>query len=369
MKLKRYSIQSKLTRPDVEYALFFIIIEIGESFNKGSNDTVFTTFAAFAFLFLIYKLVNTRYEFHELFVMTIMGILAVLIYYQNRKAGGFLSIIALIGIKGVDTGKLLKLSLYIRLVTFLLLVFLASVDILENSTITDMRGDNTVIRYCMGFTHPNQFHLAFIIIILLVMYLYYERMSILPIFLLAVLNILTYLRSYSRTSVLIGFIAIGLMIWFKSGYFTKLKNALCIGIIPAACLISVIPALLYDKIPNLRAIDQLLQWRITFSRHYLTSYGLSLFGNNLNADPMVLDSGYVELVINYGLIFTFLYLAAYMVLIFRFIKEKMYRELLFITCFSIYGLTESFIPNLFVNLSLIFFSKLIFDTRKKQSAV
>jgi len=367
MKLKLNLELSKLTKSDVLYFFFFIILEFGEAAGKGASDKVFLTFAAAGFLFLIYKLVSTRYEYRELFVMAILGALAIFIYYNTQKEGGVLSLIALIGLKGVDTRRLLKLSFYIRLLTYLLLVFLASFDIIANSLITDVRGDNTVIRNSMGYSHPNQFHLAFIILLLLVIYLYYERLTALPIFLLGALNYLVYIRSYSRTSALIGFMAIVLMIWFRSNFFNKLKNAVCIGIIPASFLISIIPALMYDKIPHMWEIDRLLQWRFTFSRHYLNSYNLNLFGNNLNADPIVLDSGYVELIINYGLIFTFLFVTAYMVLIFRFIKKKMYRELLFIVCFSIYGLTESFIPNLFVNLSMIFFSEFIFNTDKKQN--
>jgi hypothetical protein len=154
------------------------------------------------------------------------------------------------------------------------------------------------------------------------------------------------------------------MIWFKSNHFSKIRDLVCIGIIPFCFLIRILPAVLYDKIPNLRAVDELLQWRITFSRHYLMTYPVNLFGNNLNSDVIVLDNGYVELLINYGLIFTILYAAAYIIISYRYLKKKMYRELLLIVCFSIYGITEAFIPNLFVNISLIFLGELLFHKSK-----
>lgn len=356
---------SKLNRFDVEYYLFFIIIECGEAFNKGSSNQIYLAFAAVGVLFLGYKLLDTKYEFRELFSILLLSILGIFIFYNTNKAGGFLSIIALIGLKGVDIRKLLKLSFFIRLGAFLLLLFLTSFDIIQNMSITQYRGDSTIIRYFMGFSHPNQFHLSFIIILLLFIYIYYDRLGIIPICIFAALNVLVYFTSYSRTSTLIGFLALGMLIWFKSNLFPKVKQVVCLGIIPFGFLISIIPPLIYDKISYLRTIDRLLQWRITFSKHYLDSYPLRLFGNNVNSDPIVLDSGYVELIINYGLIFTLLYIAAYMILIYRYVKMRRYNELLFIVCLSLYGITESFIPNLFINLSMIFMGELIFNSGKK----
>jgi hypothetical protein len=316
-------------------------------------------------LFLGYKLLDTKYEFRELLSILTLGIMSILIYKSTDKAGGFLSIIALIGLKGVDLKKLLKLSFFIRIGAFLLLLFLTSFDIIQNTSITQYRGGRTITRYFMGFSHPNQFHLSFIIILLLIIFIYFEKLGIIPICIFAALNVLAYFTSYSRTSAFIGFLALGLLVWFKSDHFPKLKQIICIGIIPFGFLISIIPPLLYDKITYIRTIDRLLQWRITFSKHYLDSYPLSLFGNNVNSDPVVLDSGYVELIINYGLIFTILYLASYMIIIYRYTKKKRYNELLFIVCLSLYGITEAFIPNLFINLSMLFIGEILFKSGKK----
>jgi hypothetical protein len=184
--------------------------------------------------------------------------------------------------------------------------------------------------------------------------------------LIGFMNLLIYFVSYSRTSTIIGFLALLLYLWFKSNYFNKLKQFFCLGILPFGFAISILPALLYEKIPGLHTIDGLFQWRITFSRHYLEAYPLRLLGNNLSADPVILDSGYVELIVNYGLLFTAIYASFFMVIIVRCLKRKMYRELLVITCISIYGITESFIPNLFTNVSLIFWGELIFYTGLKK---
>jgi len=359
-------ILSKLKKSDIEYYLFFIIMECGEAFNIGSSNKIFLAFAMLGILFFIYKFAATKYNYKELFIVIALGILGILIYYSTKKAGGILSIMAIMGLKDVDIKKLFKFSLYIRITSFFLLMSLTVFHIIQNTRITNIRGNDTIIRYSMGFSHPNQFHLAYIIILLLCIYIYYDKLGFMHITLLGVINILAYTKSFSRTSAFIGFLAIFMLIWFKSIYFMKLKHVICIGIIPFGFLISLIPALLYNKIPNLRTIDSILQWRITFSKHYLESYPLKLFGNNLSGDSIVLDNGYVELVINYGLFFTFLYVTAYMILSYRCVKRRMYPELLLIVCLSIYGITEAFIPNLFVNISIIFFGELIFNNYKKQ---
>lgn len=360
---------SKLKKTDVKYYLFFIILEFGEAINKGSDNKIFLAFSLVGFLFLIYKLINSKYEFRELFIIITLGVLGILIFYQTNKAGGFLSVLALIGLKGVDIKKLMKLCFWIRLSAFLLLFSLSSFDIIENTMITHLRGEASVIRYSMGFSHPNQFHLSFIILLLLFMYIYYEKLNLIHLFLLGIVNISVYARSYSRTSTIIGFFAIAIMIWFKSNHLPRLKNAFCFAMVPFGFLISIIPAVFYNNIPNLRTIDRLMQWRITFSKYYLDTYSIRLFGNNLNFDPIVLDSGYVELILNYGLIFTTFYVVANMVIIYRYVKMKKYRELLLIISLSIYGITESFIPNLFSNVSLIFLGELIFEKYKIERAL
>lgn len=358
---------SQLKKSDLEYYLFFIIIEIAEAINKGaSNKTVFL-FSITAIFFLCYKLIRSRYRYTELLIVLLLGALSVLIFYNTKKIGGILSIIALLGLKGVDTRKLLKLSFYLRSISFIIVVSLTSIGILQNAKLIHIRGDSSVIRYSMGFSHPNQFHLAFIIILLLYLYFYFQKINAIHITVLCLLNFLIYQKSFSRTSCIIGFFAIFMMVWFRSNVLCKLKNFVCYSILPIGFIVSIVPALLYDKTELIRKVDRLLQWRITFGRHYLEQYPINLFGNNLRNDTIVLDSGYIELIINYGIIFTFFYVIAYLILIHRFVKNRNYRELLLVVCFLSYGVTEAFIPNLFANVSMIFIGELIFPVKTKES--
>lgn len=356
---------ARLQQADIEYYLFFAIIEFGDALNIGSSNPVFYALAQVGIVFLAIKLILTKYTLPELLTVVALSMLGILLYLNTGKAGGVLSILALIGMKGVDLKKLFTLSFSIRLTAFLLLISLSSFGFIENSTITNLRGEDVIVRYSMGFSHPNQFHLAFIILLLLILYLYYEYLGGLSLFILGILNLLTYTKSFSRTSTLVGFLAIALFLWFRNEYYPRLKKFVCMGMIPLGLLISILPALLYDKIPHMWEIDRILQWRVTFSRHYLDTYPITLFGNNLQNDNYILDSGYVELLVNYGLIFTLLYLAAFTIIILRYTRKNMFRELLFIICVSIYGITEAFIPNLFINLPMLFIGGLIYKKENK----
>ena len=77
-------------------------------------------------------------------------------------------------------------------------------------------------------------------------------------------------------------------------------------------------------------------------------------------DNNLLDNGYVVLIINYGVIIFGLYILGYYKVVKKFIAYNMNKELLMIILFSIYGVTEGYIPNIFLNLSLIFLSSIIF---------
>ena len=357
----------QLNKSDLEYYLFFIIIEIAEAINKGSSNQTVFLFSIVAIVFLLYKLISTQYSYLELFFVMVLGGLSIMIFLNTKKLGGILSMIALLGLKGVDPKKLLKLCLYLRSLSFAIVVGLTSFGVIQNTKLIHIRGDDSVVRYSMGFSHPNQFHLAFIILLLLCMYFYFEKLNIIHILIFSVLNLFVYSKSFSRTSCIIGFFAIFMMLWFKSKVFLKLKNMICYSILPLGFAVSILPSLFYDKIAMIRTIDRLLQWRITFSRYYLEKYEVKLFGNNLHNDSIVLDSGYIELIVNYGLVFTILYVIAFYILIHRFVKQEKYKELLLIVCFLCYGITEAFIPNLFANVSMIFIGELIFPTKERES--
>lgn len=349
-----------MSKHDIEYYLFFAVIATAEGLNKGSSNKIVFLFSILSIVFLGYKIIASDYTLHELLFIAFLGCFSILLYLQTGKIGGVLSLAALMGLKGVDKNKLIHICFYLRLFAFLILVLLTMFGVITNNKITHIRGDNSVIRSSMGFSHPNQFHIAFVILLLLYLYLYFNKIKGSHLLILAVINLLIYYRSYSRTSTLIGFMAILLMIWFRSNILTRLRKLFCYGILPFCFSISILPPILYEYIPGIRSVDRLLQWRITFGKHYLFNYPITLFGNNLNQDPIVLDNSYIEFIINYGLVFTLFYIGLHILLIHRFLKFGSKKELLLIACFSVYGITEAFLPNLFSNISMIFIGDLFF---------
>lgn len=132
-------------------------------------------------------------------------------------------------------------------------------------------------------------------------------------------------------------------------------------------LISFITGLLYEKVDIMDKVNKLFNGRVEYSNYYLETYGFSLFGNNIQNDRnAIIDNGYLYMYIQFGIV-GFLYLSMLYFKIFKKIKkDKDLRKAILTICFLIYIFIESFSPNIFMNIILLFAAGTVFLPRKNK---
>lgn len=183
--------------------------------------------------------------------------------------------------------------------------------------------------------------------------------------LMAVISYFVYLFVGSRTGgACIVVLMIALVMLDKTKiYRFPLVRRLCICT-PIICLcFSLATTLLYGKDGISTTLDYLLQGRVEQQANYMQTYGVSLFGQHIaqnsdwRNDFHNLDCAYMAMLIREGLIFTVLWLYATCSTIKYMYERKRFVEVAILIMVSVYGISETFLINCFLNPSLLLYGE------------
>lgn len=354
----------QITYEELFFISFFSIITIGKGMGLGADNKLLQISTCVAFMFISIKLFISRYTVNEAIIAITLLLLGIVSYFITKRQGLLLSIITIIGLKNISIKKLFSVTFFIRLFIFSIIILLALIGIIENKVIVHWREDIGFIkRYALGFSHPNLLHSTLFILIMLYIYNYYEKLTAFNYVLIMLVNILIYNFSGSRTGYFTIIFSVMFTIYIKSKR-SKHKYNIIKLILPICVIFTMTTGLLYGKLEFIDKIDSILTGRIYYTNYFLNNYSFSLFGNNLFLDENYIDNSYIILLANYGIVAFIVYLVGYIVVIKRFIKSHKDKELLMISLFSIYGVTEGFLNNIFMNLSLVFLVILVFRSNQ-----
>lgn len=336
------------------------------SFTAFETDS-FKLMTYFSVLLLIGKIVLTRYRPRELPVMAAFLFLCLLTFYVSRNNAFVFLGFVLLASKGVDLRKVMRATLVTVTATTLLVIFCSLTGIVKKYRIFSIsRGDTYIYRYGLGFGHPNSLQAAFLIAAALFLYLEFRRHFLPALLSVGVLNVGMYFVTQSRTGAAAVFCMILLAILYRlpktSEKATRCSGALFLLIV----LTQLALTFTYRKgSPFSNLADGLLQGRVMQSNFYLQEYHVSALGHNMAelgaaGFHYVLDFGYARLLINFGWVVLLLYIYANIHTILACSARKKPEIVLLIMTFGVAGFGENYIYYIFLNVSMLFFSWLLF---------
>ncbi|MGU8962048.1 hypothetical protein ACV3V5_12755 [Clostridium perfringens] len=352
------------------YFVFFNLLSLAKGIGLDSSDPVFIFTTLFAFVFLFIHILYSRYTFKQLAIIILLISLCCIITLKSGKITVLMSTIAILFAKNIDFDKLLKSVFSIRLITFFVVMLLSMIGVLSNGNAFRISENGEIIkRYSLGFVHPNITYLNFFILVALYLYLKYENLTIKNYIFIFISAVALFKITDSRTGFITVILSIFISILFKNKNI--FKNRLfrkVIMTIPLICgIISVIISFNYTKNNKLfYTINKMLTGRLELGKRFFDIYGINLFGqkvvegSNLNGSYLRIDSGYISLIIVYGLLIFLIYLILQTKLLKIYIKNDKIKEIMLIILFSVYGLTEVYVYNVFINISLLFLSDLLY---------
>lgn len=361
---------------ELSYYLFFALMILAKGIGLDSGDKLYYVLSGAACLCVGLKLVLTKYNVRQMVAMILLGFIAFVAYRNSGRMGILLSMLTIVGLKDMDVKKLFKLGSIVYGVAFGMTVVAAKMGLISNPLAVHEKGGIEVIRWGMGYSTGNIFHVSYFILVVLLCYNWGKRYNWKKLLLLMVGNGLVFLYSLSYTGVAVTAFYLVLNLYaVKRKRLSVVEKVICQLPLPLCVLFSFGAPYLLEH-PMIQRLDQMLQARLTFSAYYLQNQPKSLFGTRMTDVPnfwVIMDNGYVYFFMTFGAVAFALLCVGHAMLIGRYSGIRIGKcndisagerlpELAMIFSFLLYGIMEQFISNAFMNVSLLFLGDVLFGS-------
>lgn len=312
-------------------------------------------------------LVLRKHTIPELLVSIILTILGLVIYRTSGELGALFHLTFIAGMLGIGSKNVFKGAYYIWIITFVVQLFTSFIGVNPNNIyrIHEKMGQY-IVRWSLGYTHPNVLHVSYIVLIMLIFYVGdYTGQKLVKASVIALLGSMAiFIWSVSYTGMLISVVYIVMnLIFDRIRLNSTFIKALIVLITPAAIIFSVLgPVIIKGRAFEL--IDKALSTRFTLSHYYLTTQPITWFGTKdfvLADTSIVLDCSYVYALMHYGIVFFLMMSIALSAVVIWLMRGNRKKELAIALGIVIAGITEPFLSNTsYKNIAFIFVAEYLF---------
>lgn len=233
---------------------------------------------------IVFLIVKKRYTLNTLILI---GMVSLVLLYTSAKTGysdPMISFLCIVAIKGKDfntiVNKILKYYLLMFMVHFLLTIVGAFLGNVRLSIVN--RG---VLRYTLGFVHPNTTGAKFFVLLVLLLWNRFKRIKWAEIISLFVLETIVYYICKSRTAYILSIIALILfpIAQRPNVIIQKLFTNIAKFIFPATAIGIYVVTVLYQK-GNIIGIliNKGLTGRINMAAYAMNRVGFTLLGREID---------------------------------------------------------------------------------------
>lgn len=350
------------------YLCFWGLMLFAKGIGLYDGQSAYKVFLVVSFMCIIGKMCITEYSYKEWGTILFLLTLSMVVYRVSGEKGALICMVTVAAMKNVSVKRVFGVGLAVWAVAMggRFLVSLACISEVQTAVqIKNISG--AVLRYFMGYPHPNVLHISYLILAAFVVYCVKETYNWKYLLILSLGNLFLFFYSYSFTGVLIVMAYLLLSYYVGKKSISRAECFLIRLVFPACILFSVIfPMALDGKLFELA--DRVFNNRIHFAKHFLTLENMSLFGNNVAAittDVIAMDNAYIFALVVYGILVFLLICVGYLATVEACIKQKKNIELAMICCFLLAGITEPFLFNTsFKNLTLLFLGEWFFTMMK-----
>ena len=340
------------------YLCFWGLMLFAKGIGLYDGQPLYKLFLVAAFLCIAVKMCIVEYSPRELLVILLLMVWSAVVYLISGEKGVLICTVTVVTMKNVSVKKAFQVGLIVWLTAMggRFLLSLMYIDGVETAVQTkNITG--AVLRYFMGYPHPNVLHISYLTLVALTIYCAKQIYNWKHFWILTVGNIFLFFYTYSFTGAGIVTLYLCLSLYVKKRRIGKTEYFIAKMLFPFCVLFSIVlPSVLRGK--AFEFADKVFNNRINFAKHFLTIDNLSLLGNNLaeiTTDIITMDNSYIFVLVIYGLPVFILMCIGYMCIILSYIRQKKNMELVMICCFLVAGITEPFLFNTsFKNLTLLF---------------
>ncbi|WP_434520405.1 hypothetical protein ACLHK8_03520 [Pediococcus sp. M21F004] len=298
-------------------------------------------------------------------VLSIFFVFVGFVSYRNANDNVILlTIFMIIGAQNIDFERFIKLDFFLRIFIFLLVSVSEKIGIIGSTVL--YRSDGFV-RDGFGFLQPNTAGALLLSIFLEYFVIRYKKINVFDYALGVGIMMFTLETTNSRSSVLGMFLGLILMLAFKGktnfllrsrvvGFFIKL-------LFPILALLSYFAVRFYNPMSRLwNILDQLFSGRLNLISYFVKNYPVKLLGQYIQLqDPMnlrntyflVMDNGYISMLLKYGVVILFVFCYFYISYSRNLLNAANFAYLIPVIIMSFVGLMENTLYSPAYNFTLI----------------
>lgn len=348
---------------------FFVSLLSTKGIGLYDGQTLFKVFLIISLLGWGAKFFLTEFTWRELLLCILPVTLGCVIYLNTGEKGALFCLLLLSGMKGMQVKRVFQTGLVTWILSFGGLFLVTSLHLADSPfKVHDKLGLGRIIRWSLGYAHPNVLHISCLILVCFVVYLMGERFRPRSFVFLMLVNLYVFMYSLSST----GFLAVSFLLslalyWSFRHKFCRAERIAIQFFLPGCLFLSLAaPVILEGKAFSF--VNKLVNNRLILSKWFLQNQPVRLLGVNtggLVTSLRTMDNSYVFAWITYGLVFFILAATAYMALIYKKTREQDGVSLCLILACLFAGVTEPFLFNTsFKNITIIFIGSMVFSPQK-----
>lgn len=347
---------------DVGIYLFWTIISFMKGIGLSSSNPIYIACYIIGILLTFIKIFKIKYKKNELKNIVIILLIGIVNFIVGKETTILFTAIAIATLKDIDIKKILKIMFFTRIIAFIIMIISSLLGIIPNNIIEFYReGIGFVKRMTFGYSHPNLTQASFVLIVVLYVYNYYEKIDLKRIIALELLNYLIYHFTVSRS----GFFILSIFLVYvylmkRIKIVNKNSKRLLNATLFFSILFSFIAAQLYGENTIVNKMDIILTGRIRYMSETLKNYQIPIFSTN-KYNNILFDNGYFDLIYNGGLLAFAWYMYNQIKTNKILVKNNLERENVITLFLFIYCITESYYASIIMNISLVFFAFYIFS--------
>ncbi len=338
-----------------------------------------------AILLLLLKVILTKYSKAEWAACILLLGVGVISFFHVKNYFFLLLVLLIFAAKAISFRRIIAVYL---IFTGILTVTVGTAAFFgwfgEMSQTADFRMQGVIeTRYCMGYTHPNTYHIVLLQLLLTAVWFYWEKLKWYHLAAAIMINFGIFMATDSRTNLILGTGILGLLLlgkvirglsackWLYTAGFLTLAGSL---------LLSFLTVVAGTRIALLEKIDRFWSGRILWGHAWANNYlyyeegighssspreQITLFSSE--SSQMQIDMGFIKLYYNYGIVIFIGIIAFLAVKLLQNAKKKDWAELMILITGTVWMLGEVFSFGEFItrNILFLFMLNMLWQAEKK----
>jgi len=363
---------ASVTIAELIYCTYFAIMLFAKGIGLYEGQTAYTVCLLISAFLLIFKLMITKHSVFEYIIIGILGSLGCVVFFNISDKSALIYIMMIIGMKGVSLKKVFKVGTFVWGITFFSQIILSVLEMKPDLFFIHKKlGLGHLIRWSLGYPHPNVLHISYFILLAFILYFLRAESpkleKLMALMFLGNMYIFTYSLSYTGFALTTVFLIIYYYMQ-KRKKLSKVESILVQCVFPVCVIFSIFgPLIIKGKLFDI--INKILNSRFYLSQYFLTTQEIKLFGTTFHDLPDTsynLDCSYVNVLFCYGIILSLCIFIGYIILIWKLYKHNRRKELAITLSIIIAGMSEPFLVNTsYKNLTFLFMGEMLFQMTER----